>query len=243
MDKAKVSSSRSNRSSARNRSESQSKKRADARSSSARSTKPSRIEELKRAINKKKADLAFSRTVGDNVPAEEGPRAAVYKGKMGSSHKKAMSMQSEGTSFSLPFNIPFSLPLDKINLSSKKTMAAIVCACVVLSLVLLYTPTKHYYTAIRDQAKAEIAYEIVKTRNEALEKDVALLSSEVGMEDRAREAYGWVKPGENAVTVTGLTDGTEPSAAEILRTVTLNDVHAPETWYSPFLDSVFGYEP
>lgn len=105
----------------------------------------------------------------------------------------------------------------------------------------MYVPVKNYYTAVRDQAKAEIALEVVTTRNAALIEDVALLTSEAGMEDRARDQYGWVKQGENAVTVVGLSEGGEPSAAEILRTVTLNDIKAPETWYSPFLDSVFGY--
>ena len=105
----------------------------------------------------------------------------------------------------------------------------------------MYVPMKNYYTAVRDQAKAEVALEIVTTRNEALIEDVALLTSDAGMEDRARQQYGWVKQGENAVTVTGLSSEGEPSAAEILRTVTLNDIKAPETWYSPVLDPFFGY--
>ena len=105
----------------------------------------------------------------------------------------------------------------------------------------MYAPVKDYYTAVRDQAKAEVALEIVTTRNAALIEDVALLTSEAGMEDRAREQYGWVRKGENAVTVVGLSKDGEPSAAEILRTITLNDVKAPETWYSPVLDPVFGY--
>lgn len=124
---------------------------------------------------------------------------------------------------------------------TKSSIAMIVCFCLVATCALLYTPSKNYYTAIRDKAKAEVAYEIVTTRNDALAKDVALLTSETGMEDRAREQYGWIKQGDNAITVTGLSEDKDLSAAEVLRTVTLNDVRAPETWYSPVLDPLFGY--
>ena len=133
------------------------------------------------------------------------------------------------------------LQLGSLSLGRKSSIALIVCACLIMSCILMYAPMKNYYTAVRDRAKAEVALEIVTTRNAALLEDVALLTTDEGMEDRARDQYGWVKQGENAVAVAGLSEGGEPSAAEILRTVTLNDVKAPETWYSPMLDSVFGY--
>ena len=133
------------------------------------------------------------------------------------------------------------IQLGSLSLGRKASVALMVCTCLIVSCLLMYTPMKNYYTAVRDQAKAEVALEIVTTRNAALLEDVALLTSDEGMEDRARQQYGWVKKGENAVTVAGLSEGGEPSAAEVLRTVTLNDVKAPETWYSPVLDPVFGY--
>ena len=133
------------------------------------------------------------------------------------------------------------LKVGSVQLGRTSTISLMVCTCLVLACLLMYAPVKDYYTAVRDQAKAEVALEIVTTRNAALIEDVALLTSEAGMEDRAREQYGWVRKGENAVTVVGLSKDGEPSAAEILRTITLNDVKAPETWYSPVLDPVFGY--
>ena len=209
---------------------------AQERSSSARTRKTdvSFYEKAKRAFLKKKAELSFARTVAADAPeSADAPRAALYKGEMGSSHKKATKMQSGQTHVGLK--------LGNFKLGRKATVALMVCTCLVVGCALLYVPTKNYYTAVRDRAKAEVAYEIVTTRNEALVKDVALLSTDAGMEDRVREQYGWVKQGENSVSVTGLENETEPSAAEILRTVTLNDIHAPETWYSPVLDPIFGY--
>lgn len=131
--------------------------------------------------------------------------------------------------------------ISSISLGRKSTAAILACVCVLACFAFLYNPVKNYYTAVRDQAKAEAAYEIVSTRNDALIEDIALLTSEAGMEDRVREQYGWVKEGENAVIVSGLSNESEPTAAEILRTVTLNDIKAPETWYSPVLDPFFGY--
>lgn len=148
-----------------------------------------------------------------------------------SSPAQSAKQEARATGFSRP----------AVHFGRKSTVALLVCVCIIACCAFLYDPAKNYYTAVREQAKAEVAYEIVSTRNEALIEDVALLTSEAGMEDRVREQYGWVKEGENAVTVTGLSHEAEPTPAEILRTITLNDIKAPETWYSPVLDPFFGY--
>lgn len=157
---------------------------------------------------------------------------------MGSSHKKSANMQAKDRQ-PLLSGLGLNVPLPKIN--NKFGVALVVCACLLFSCLFLYSPVKNYYVAVRDQAKAEVAYEIVSTRSDALKQDVAALVTDEGVEDRVREQYGWVKQGENAVMVSGLSEG-DPSPADVLRTTTLNDVCAPETWYSPVLDKVFGYE-
>ena len=126
-------------------------------------------------------------------------------------------------------------------LNTKGGIALLVCISLIAGCAFLYAPVKNYYFAVRDQAKAEAAYEMVIAHNDALKEDVAQLVTDEGMEDRARQQYGWVKEGENAVMVSGLSKPTDPSAAEILRTTSPDAVKAPETWYSPLLDSVFGY--
>ena len=109
-----------------------------------------------------------------------------------------------------------------------------------ISAAFLYPAVRDYYTAVREKARMEAAYEVAVQRTQALEADVAALSTDTGIEDRAREEYGWVRPGENSVTVTGLQQASQPTqtADEI---PSVDSVTAPETWYSPALDALFGY--
>ena len=113
-------------------------------------------------------------------------------------------------------------------------------ALVLFSADFLYPVARDYYTAVREHARVEAAYEVAAQRTAALEADVAALSTDEGIQDRAREEYGWVMPGENAVTVTGLQQASHPTqTANDVPTV--ESVTAPETWYSPTLDVLFGY--
>ena len=106
---------------------------------------------------------------------------------------------------------------------------------------LLYPAARDYYTAVREQERTIAAFDMARQRNEVLEQDVAALSTQAGVEDRMREQYGWVKQGENAVTVTGLNDDASVPT-HIADLPAVNSVKAPDTWYSPVLDRLFGYE-
>ena len=66
------------------------------------------------------------------------------------------------------------------------------------------------------------------------------LSTEAGIEDRARKEFGWVKEGENAANVYGLDTYEDESTYN--KAVTPGSVEAPDTWYSPVLDILFGVE-
>lgn len=221
---------------AASRSRTQSGKRNTARSSSgarkqARSSAPVRTRNSQ-SLNKKNTSAA-SRNSQRLTKSSARNQAKAPKIKK-TSPKIARATQSTPSGIGAK--------LGSIKLGRKSTAGVLACVCVLACFAFLYNPVKNYYTAVREQAKAEVAYELVSTRNEALIEDVALLTSEAGMEDRVREQYGWVKEGENAVTVTGLSREAEPTPAEILRTITLNDIKAPETWYSPVLDPFFGYD-
>ena len=229
---------KSNTKRATGRSQSSKTRTSSGKNTSASKAKASKFEQVKRDLAKKKTSRLFAEQVEPSAPSGDEPRAALYKGKMGSTHKKSTKMQAKGgQSFLSGLGLPVSLP--KIN--AKLGVVLIACACLLFSCLFLYGPVKNYYVAVRDQARAEVAYEVVSTRSKALKEDVAALVTDEGVEDRVREQYGWVKQGENAVMVSGLSEG-DPTPAEVLRTTTLNDIHAPETWYSPVLDKVFGYE-
>ena len=56
-----------------------------------------------------------------------------------------------------------------------------------------------------------------------------------------RDRFGWVKKGEETANVRGL-DLDEDEASTFRANITPGSVEAPETWYSPFLDALFGVE-
>jgi len=110
--------------------------------------------------------------------------------------------------------------------------------------LVLYGPTKTYYVAKREEARKTYEYELLNDYYQNLQDEVEYLSTDEGVEDRAREQYGWVKEGENAALVSGLDEDEnsdeEESSVEAPPTGTA--VRAPATWYSGFLDPFFGYE-
>ena len=122
----------------------------------------------------------------------------------------------------------------------KRVLLGLV-AFVLIATWFLYPAARDYYTAVREQERAVAAFDMARQRNEVLEQDVAALSTQTGVEDRMREQYGWVKQGENAVTVTGLSDDAAVPT-HIADMPAVSSVKAPDTWYSPVLDPLFGYE-
>ena len=115
-----------------------------------------------------------------------------------------------------------------------------VAACLVLSCVFLYPAAKQYYTTVREHDQLQAEYEALQQRNATIQAEVDSLSTEAGIEDRARKEFGWVKEGENAANVYGLDTYEDESTYN--KAVTPGSVEAPDTWYSPVLDILFGVE-
>ena len=198
----------------------------------------------KRSKAKEKAGKKFASQYGDSGPsdASAGPRAAVYKGEMGAQHKRATRMQGDGPSGSQKgFNAakPGSFKLAAVASSRVAIALGGVAVCVLLCAGFLYQPAQQFYQEMRERDRLAIEYEAIQQRNENLEASVAYLSTDEGVEDRAREEFGWIKDGERAVSVSGITIEEETNfTANILS----SDIKPPETWYSRFLDPLFGVE-
>ena len=120
-------------------------------------------------------------------------------------------------------------------------VSAGVLVCLVALAAFLYPAAKDYYVAVREHDKAELAVQLAQQRNAILEQDVAALATPEGIEDRVRSEYGWVKEGENAVTVTGLPENNS-GAKRLEELPAVESVTAPDTWYSDTLDRIFFYE-
>lgn len=203
----------------------------------------------KRAHAKEKAGKAFSKQF-ESAPSEasEGaPRAAVYKGQMGHDHRRAARMQSVDSpapAKNLGFSLSalFQSAVQKLSSSPRRLAAFGVAACLVLTCCFLYTPAQQYYWSVRDKERLAAEYDAVAARNAELQASVNSLQTDAGVETLAHDEYGWIKPGEHAGVVTGLELSNESGDADIIATVEPGSFDAPETWYSPICDIIFGSE-
>lgn len=202
--------------------------------------RPSKWEKFKRERAKSKVDRTFARQYGDQTSAaSSGPRAALYKGEMGASHKRAARMQNAGGDAGASQR-RFSAGHALAALSPRMAVSLACVACLVLTCVFLYPTAKQCYVTMRECDRLQAEYEAIENRNAAIQAEVDALSTQEGVEDRAREELGWVKTGEHAVTVYGI-DVSEDDAA-FSANIVPGSIEAPETWYSQWLDPLFGVE-
>ena len=206
-------------------------------------------EQKKRAKAKERASRQFDRQYGGRASAEganEGaPRAAVYKGEMGASQRKSARMQRASEAGSWSAKLDPSGWLSRINLSSRTARLVTGAVCAVFVCAFLYTPMQQYYQAVRENARLAVEYEAVTERNVALDEHNESLASDAGMEDAVRQKYGYIVAGEQTAVVTGLSDEVDASKranAEVEANILSSSIKAPEEWYTPILDAIFGVE-
>lgn len=242
-----------------------------------------KIEKMKHDRNKAKADAAFDRTYDDSkssaaanaTPEGSTPRAALYEGKMGSSHKKASKLQKPSRSSrpKAPTGKGGALkgsglaaavsttggklqgamsalggvteiakgPAAKVaNLKENPSLfkAVLALACVLFIVIMLYGPAQQYYCQMRETDRIEAEYAAVAARNMTLAEDIHLLSTDEGIADKAHADLGYVKDGEQTGVVNGLKI---EDYGNFQGNVAPGSVPAPDTWYSPVFDIVFGY--
>ena len=202
----------------------------------------SRFEKLKRKHAKDKADRKFARQYGGNGDAasgEGGSRAAVYKGEMGSAHRRSSRMQNEESSSASRRTRGGDSQKPAARLVRKPWFiaAAVAAFCLVFTVPFLYPSAAQLYHSVRERDQLQAEYAAIEQRNDSIQASVDALSTDAGVEDRAHQEFGWVSKGENAVTVYGLDlDSDSTFTASIVP----GSIPAPETWYSKLLDPIFG---
>lgn len=202
----------------------------------------SRFEKLKRKHAKDKADRKFARQYGGNgdaAPGEGGSRAAVYKGEMGSAHRRSSRMQNEESSSASRRTRGGDSQKPAARLVRKPWFiaAAVAAFCLVFTVSFLYPSAAQLYHSVRERDQLQAEYAAIEQRNDSIQASVDALSTDAGVEDRAHQEFGWVSKGENAVTVYGLDlDSDSTFTASIVP----GSIPAPETWYSKLLDPIFG---
>ena len=202
----------------------------------------SHFEKLKRKHAKDKADRKFARQYGgsgDAAPGEGGSRAAVYKGEMGSAHRRSSRMQNEESSSASRRTRGGDSQKPAARLVRKPWFiaAAVAAFCLVFTVSFLYPSAAQLYHSVRERDQLQAEYAAIEQRNDSIQATVDALSTDAGVEDRAHQEFGWVSKGENAVTVYGLDlDNDSTFTASIVP----GSIPAPETWYSKLLDPIFG---
>lgn len=186
---------------------------------------------------------SLSKGSGASADTEGSPRAAVYQAKMGSKHRKAahalQQKASDGVSAAVGFLGRFSLPRIELGKMPKHALRIlVVIGCCAFLTLMLYTPAQQCYLQIRERDRVAAEYAAVLDRNEALLNSVDTLQSDEGIEDKAHAEYGMVKEDEEAGSVTGID---VQSSTDFVANVIPGGVPAPDTWYSDFLDFLFGY--
>lgn len=173
--------------------------------------------------------------------AQSGPRAAVYKGEMGASHKRSARMQNT------PSSSRSAMASGAHGVSARRLPSVrgvfgalgAVAAALALTVAFLYGPAQQLYVDMRERDRLAAEYDLVVARNDAISRHVEALQTEEGIEDVARMELGWVREGEHAVSVSNLD---LPEESDFQSNIVSEDVPMPETWYSGVLDPLFGVE-
>lgn len=205
-----------------------------------------RAKQAREKAAKAKASKSFDRQYGGDDaarPAEGAPRAAVYKAEMGSSHRRAARLQGAAARAASSYSSRARAASQPKEMAHPvRTRVLIIVGafflCLLIAVVFLFEPVKLYYQEMRENQRLQIEYEALQERNQAIQGEVDNLNSEEGIEDRAHQEFGWVKDGEKAVSVSGVT----PSDPEYNANIAPGSIRPPDTWYSGILDPLFGVE-
>ena len=112
--------------------------------------------------------------------------------------------------------------------------------CLLICVVLLYPAAREYYVAYRVNEQLLNELIAVEDRNDQIRQQIAYLNTPEGIEDRARERFGWVPTGEQAVNITGL--AVSDSTTVLPAAIPAGSGEAVTTWWTEFLDVLFAVE-
>jgi cell division protein FtsB len=128
-----------------------------------------------------------------------------------------------------------------IRIPSALIAITIIGLSVVLAVVMLYPVAREYYLIMRENDRLSAEHQAVVDRNEKIKQQIENLQTPEGIEDHAREEFGWVREGEEAVNITGL--GASESSTALPAIVESSSVQVAESWWTRTLDKLFGVEP
>lgn len=111
-----------------------------------------------------------------------------------------------------------------------------IVAFILIVGVVLYPIGCTYYQAMRQQQQLQAVLDAVNDRNSQIESENKELETDEGVENQARQEYGWVKDGEHATVIT---NGDDSSGNDMPSQVDETKIEPPHTWYYDILDVIF----
>jgi hypothetical protein len=106
--------------------------------------------------------------------------------------------------------------------------------------LILYPVARDLYCSERAKARVDTEREAIVDRNEAVQDQIDSIQTPEGIEDRAREQFGWVRDGEEAVNITGLQ--ASDSSTILPDAIAPGSILPYSDWWTQALDAFFGYE-
>lgn len=206
-----------------------------------RQEKPSALSRILRGRKSRKADRQFDRAYGqaERASAEPVSRAAVYEMRMGSTHKRATQMQRDASQGTGRASTRRRTSQGASNLRNR----LVACVAVlVFAVVMVYQPVANFYNETRSLQQLQAEYALLTEHNQKEQASLDYLSTPEGLEEYAHSELGWVRPDEHVVAVDGIEQPQEQQQERVVTAVQQGSVDTPDTWYSPVLDVVFGYQ-
>ena len=107
---------------------------------------------------------------------------------------------------------------------------------------MVYQPVANFYNETRSLQQLQTEYALLTEHNQKEQASLDYLSTPEGLEEYAHSELGWVRPDEHVVAVDGIEQPQEQQQERVVTAVQQGSVDTPDTWYSPVLDVVFGYQ-
>jgi cell division protein FtsB len=126
-------------------------------------------------------------------------------------------------------------------LAGRAVALTAVAVCAAFAVLNLYPVLREFYIADRAHARLVAEHAAIEQRNDRIREQIASLQTPEGIEDRAREQFGWTKPGEVAVNITGLT--VSESSTMLPEAIDAAKIELESDWWTDFLDFLFAVEP
>ena len=112
-------------------------------------------------------------------------------------------------------------------------------AVLIVAAAVLYPIGCTYYQALRQEQTLQAELDAVNQRNEKIDAENKQLETDEGVENQAREEYGWVKDDEKATVVVNSGDS---GSGDMPSQVDGSKIEPPHTWYYDILDIIFRAE-